>query len=87
MKYIDELKPGDLFLVNNERFILTSDFRLSKQDKYKRLSVNISNGFLQWVEDDKIVESLDLYFRDKEGNIIALKEIKNEYSEKTTDLF
>jgi hypothetical protein len=87
MKYIDELKPGDLFLVNNERFILTSDFRLSKEDKYKRLSVNISNGFLQWVEDDKIVESLDLYFRDKEGNIIALKEIKNEYSEKTTDLF
>lgn len=87
MKYIEELKPGDLFLVNNERFILTSDFRLSKEDKYKRLSVNISNGFLQWVEDDKIVESLDLYFRDKEGNIIALKEIKNEYSEKTTDLF
>lgn len=87
MKYVEELKPGDLFLVNNERFILTSDFRLSKEDKYKRLSVNISNGFLQWVEDDKIVESLDLYFRDKEGNIIALKEIKNEYSEKTTDLF
>lgn len=87
MKYIEELKPGDLFLVNNERFILTSDFRLSKEDKYKRLSVNVSNGFLQWVEDDKIVESLDLYFRDKEGNIIALKEIKNEYSEKTTDLF
>ncbi len=87
MKYIEELKPGDLFLVNNERFILTSDFRLSKEDKYKRLSVNVSNGFLQWVEDDKIVESLDLYFRDKEGNIIALKEIKNGYSEKTTDLF
>lgn len=86
MKYVEELKPGDLFLIKNERFILTSDFRLSKENKYKRLSVNISNGFLQWIEDDKIVESLDLYFRDKEGNILAIKETKNEYSDKTTNL-
>lgn len=87
MKYIEELKPGDLFLLKNERFILTSDFRLSKDNRYKRLSININTGFLHWFDDNNIVDNLDLYFRDKEGNIIALKEIKNEYSEKTSNLF
>lgn len=87
MKYVEELKPGDLFLIKNDRFILTSDYRLSKDDRYKRLSVNIGNGFLQWIDDGQIVDTTDLYYRDKEGNIIALKEMKNEYSEKTTNLF
>jgi hypothetical protein len=87
MKYIEELKPGDLFMLKNERFILTRDFKLSTNNLYKRLSVNINTGFLQWLDDNNIVDSVDLYFRDKEGNIIALKEIKNEYSEKTSDLF
>jgi hypothetical protein len=87
MKYIEELKPGDLFILKNERFILTRDFKLSTNNLYKRLSVNINTGFLQWLDDNDIVDSVDLYFRDKEGNIIALKEIKNEYSEKTSDIF
>lgn len=86
MKYVEELKPGDLFLVKNDRFILTSDYKISKSNRYKRLSVNVNNGFLQWIDDGEAVDVLDLYYRDKEGNIIALKEIKNEYSEKTTNL-
>lgn len=87
MKYVEELNPGDLFLNNNQRFILTSDYKLSKDNRYKKLAINISNGFAHWIDSSEIVEIVDLYFRDKEGNIIALKEIKNEYSEKTTNLF
>lgn len=87
MKYVEELKPGDLFLLKNDRFILTSDYKISSENRQKRLSVNINNGFLQWIDDDAAVEVTDLYYRDKDANIIALKEIKNEYSEKTTNLF
>jgi hypothetical protein len=87
MKYVEELKSGDLFLVKDDRFILTSDFKISTNNRYKRLAVNIANGFFQWIDDGDAVDVLDLYFRDKEGNIISLKEIKNEYSEKTTNIF
>lgn len=83
MKYLEELIPGDLFSYKNEYFILTCDFRTSKENK-KYFSINIKNGFSSWMEGNTLVEILDLYFRDKEGNIIALKERKNEYTEKTT---
>lgn len=87
MKYVEELKPGDLFLIKNDRFVLTSDFKISTNNRYKKLAVNIKNGHLQWIDDGDVVDVLDLYYRDKEGNIISLKEIKNEYSEKTTNIF
>lgn len=82
MKYIEELNPGDLFLCDGKRYILTSDYR-DNQETIKKLAINIENGYPRWLESNKIAESLDLYFRDNDGNIIALKEIKNEYSEKT----
>jgi hypothetical protein len=83
MKYLEELIPSDLFSYKNEYFILTCDFRNTKEDK-KYLSISIKNGFSYWMEGNTSVEILDLYFRDKEGNIIALKERQNEYTEKTT---
>jgi hypothetical protein len=85
MKYLEELIPGDLFSYKNEYFILTCDFRLIKDNK-KYLCISIKNGFSCWMEGNTSVEILDLYFRDKEGNIIAVKERKNEYNEKTKEL-
>ena len=69
MKYLEELISGDLFSY--------------KKDNKKYLCVSINNGFSNWMEGNTSVEILDLYFRDKEGNIIAVKERKNEYNEKT----
>ena len=83
MKYLEELKPGDLFTINGRRFILTSDFRSDKNLKSKKLSIDIENGFPNWIMDDTIVEVLDLYYRDTEGHIISLKEYNNEYTDKT----
>ena len=85
MKYLEELIPGDLFSYKNEYFILTCDFRNIKDNK-KYLCMSINNGFSNWMEGNTSVEILDLYFRDKEGNIIAVKERKNEYNEKTKEL-
>jgi hypothetical protein len=86
MKYLEELKPGDLFLVGSKRFILTGDFKSTKSQKTKKMSIDIETGFVSWLDEDSIVESLDLYYRDKDGNILALKEHKNEYTDKTTNL-
>lgn len=86
MKYVEELKAGDLIIFENKKFILTSDYRSDKNKTIKRLAVNIENGFLHWLRNEDIVNILDLYIRDKEGNILALKEIKNEYSEKNSNI-
>jgi hypothetical protein len=82
MKYLEELKPGSLFVLNNEKFILTADFKEYKNQKSKKMSINLETGFVNWVLEDAIVDTLDLYYRDKDANIIALKEHKNEYTEK-----
>ena len=69
---------------NNDKFILTTDFKKSKEDKSKKMAINIHNGFVQWIMEDAVVEDLDLYYRDKDANIVALKERKNEYTEKNS---
>jgi hypothetical protein len=83
MKYLEELIPGDLFSYKNEYFILTCDFRQIKDNK-KYFCVSVKNGFSVWMKGNTSVEILDLYFRDKEGNIVAIKERKNEYTNKIT---
>jgi len=86
MKYLEELKPGDLFLIDKKRFILTGDFKSTKDQKTKKMSIDIQTGFASWLVEDSVVESLDLYYRDKDGNILALKEHKNEYTDKTPNI-
>lgn len=77
MKYLEELKPGQLFSYKNDRFVLTSDYTKSN----KRSCISLNNGFVHWLLDNTIVELLELYYRDQDGNIVAVKEYKNEYSE------
>jgi hypothetical protein len=82
MKYLEELNPGSLFVMNGDKFILSADFKQYKDQKSKKMAINITTGFVNWIVDDAIVDTLDLYYRDKDANIIALKEYKNEYTEK-----
>lgn len=79
MKYLEELKPGQLFSYKDNRFVLTSDFNRSN----KKLCISLTNGFANWLLDNTVVELLDLYYRDQDGNLVAVKEYQNEYSEKT----
>lgn len=82
MKYLEELIIGDLFAYKNTYFILTCDFKIIEDNKH-HLCISIDNGFSYWMPGNTSIEILDLYFRDKEGNIIAVKERKNEYTKKT----
>lgn len=87
MKYLEEIKSGDLFLYNSIRYIVTTDYKKSKTGSVKRMCVNVQNGSMNWIDDDAIISGLDLYYRDNEGNILALKEIKNEYSDQVKNIF
>ncbi len=71
MKYIEELKFGEIFLFSNKSYIKTTDFKQSRNIQY--LCVSIEDGKLLWLNADSMVNILDLYKRDDDGNIIPIK--------------
>jgi len=74
MKYIEELSPGEIFSWKNQRYVLSSDFRPFKDGYTKHMSVSINNGSCKWFSSNECVEIVDLYRRDKDGNILLVKE-------------
>ena len=81
MKYIEEINPGDIFTWKNQRYILSSDYRPFKNGTTRHMSVSIENGSCKWFKSDEIVDILDLYYRDKDGNILLVKEYKDDNTE------
>jgi hypothetical protein len=77
MKYIEEIKPGDIFQIKNNKYVLSSDYRKTK-DTIKKMAISINDGLSYWFDNNTITETIDLYYRDKEGNILLLKEFKDE---------
>ena len=74
MKYIEELSFGDCFIVNNSKYILTTDFK----NDGKRMCITLHDGSIKWIEENQIVESIDIFILDKDSNILAIKERKKE---------
>ena len=80
MKYVEELKPGDIFLSDKKiPYIKTSDHRNSKPIKY--LCISIDTGMGSWMEGSSVVNILDLYKRDEDGNILPIKIYKDPKQE------
>lgn len=80
MKYIEEINPGSCFVYKNKNYILTNDFKFQHNQKYN-YSILIENGFGEWLPENSVIQSLDLYFIDGDKNIIPLKESKNDNAE------
>lgn len=78
MKYIEELSPGEIFSWKNQRYVLSSDFRPLKDGYTKHMSVSINNGSCKWFSSNESVEIVDLYRRDKDGNILLVKEYDDD---------
>lgn len=76
MKYLEELAPGSVFLYQKNKYFLSSDFKYVANN-IKKMCLNFDNGSSQWIESNTMVDLLDLYYRDNEGNILALKEYKS----------
>lgn len=71
MKYIEEINPGDTFVVNNNLYVLSSDFKSNGN----RMAVSLDNGFPVWLSGQTIVENLPLFKLDKDNNIIPIKNV------------
>lgn len=69
MKYIEELSAGDAFLLNDNTYVLTSDFK-NNGDKY---CIGLKDGFPRWFRSNEVVEHILLYTTDKENTIIPIK--------------
>ena len=76
MKYLEELSPGDCFSYNNSVYLLSIDFKSNGH----KLCYSLNNGSPRWIDGSTIIEDIVLYHLDKENNIIALKDSKNEYA-------
>ena len=68
-KYIEELICGDAFLVDNEHYVLTRDFKKNGS----KLAIGLKDGISRWFESDKMVENSQLYIMDRDNNIIPIK--------------
>jgi hypothetical protein len=69
MKYLEEINHGECFLVGNELYLLTADFRSNNQ----KLCYSLNTGFAHWFNDQEMVESCPLFRLDANNNIIPLK--------------
>ena len=74
-KYIEELSNGDAFILNNNTYILSSDFKKNGE----RLSMSLTDGNSRWVKPNEMIEAVQLFIMDKDNNIIAIKESKKEH--------
>lgn len=80
MKYIEEINPGDIFIWKEKRYVLSSDYRPFKNNRTRHMSISIENGTCKWFASDEAVEVAELFYRDKEGNILLVKEFKDDSS-------
>jgi hypothetical protein len=72
MKYLEELESGNIFIIDENKYVISSDFR-ARNKNIQRMCVSLSNGLIKWIDNSAMVEHADLYYRDGEGNILPLK--------------
>jgi len=74
MKYIEELSPGECFVVNDKIFLLTCDFK-SNGD---RLCYDLSSGIPQWLSLNTIIDLEPIYRLDNNNNVIPIKKYDSQ---------
>ena len=74
MKYLEELSHGECFRLNNELFILTSDFR----NNDTKLCYSLSSGFPKWLKNDSMIDVCPIYTLSPENNVLPIKEYKSD---------
>lgn len=69
MKYIEELIAGNTFVINDNIFLLTSDF---KKDGSK-LAYSIIGGNAKWFKASDIVDIMPIYHLDEQNNVAPIQ--------------
>ena len=57
-KYIEEVAPGDIFQIRNNKYILSSDYRKTK-DNIKKKAISITDGLSYWFDNNIMTETID----------------------------
>lgn len=72
--YLEELDNGDSFEYEDNKFVVTTDY---KQDS-SRLCICLKDGSSRWLASNCIVNKIQLFIMDKDNCIIAIKETKKD---------
>lgn len=72
-KYLEELKPGNTFENNNNKYILTIDY---KKDGSK-LCINLIDGSSRWMKSNSMVTELPIYSLDTNNNFSPIIQYNN----------
>lgn len=73
-KYIEELSIGDFFNLNNNIYVITTDFKKNGN----RLCCDLMSGSLVWMNPTDIIDVKDIYYLDTNNNMCPIKERKKE---------
>lgn len=77
MKYIEELNNGEIFAIDQNFYVLSSDFKIDKKTKKtKHMCVQIKNGCISWFESDQITSDVPIFYQDSE-NVLHQMEFKS----------
>lgn len=68
--YIEELESGDCFEFEQNKYLLTKDFK----NNGNRLCSSLIDGSSRWLKGDTIVHKIHLFTMDLDNNVIAIKE-------------
>jgi len=69
MNYIEELIPGDTFIIDSHYYIATTDFN----KRGAKFCINLHDGTCKWLDPSYIVKKSPVYILDTDNNIIPLK--------------
>lgn len=81
MKFLEDLSSGDCFKLEDNFYIVTSDFKLGKHAQ-SRSCVSLKDGTFRWISSNSMVETIPIVSIDQNSNIIPVKETKKD-NEKT----
>ena len=73
MKYIEELKPGTIFSINNTLFVISLDMRINrKNNKTQYMCIQINQGTIHWFYEDQIIKQPPVFFQDENNNLCLI---------------
>lgn len=77
MKFIEELKPGECFKLSEDFFIVSGDYKKSKEG-ILRSCIEIKTGLSKWLKDNEVIEPTPIFTLDRDSNIIPIRETEKE---------
>jgi hypothetical protein len=71
-KYVEELEGGDVFLLNNEYFSVSTDYKKNGD----KMCVSLKSGNIKWVAGNSVIDHTAIYTMDSENNLVSIKPIE-----------